>query len=73
MQLRSLINAFVIPCLDCIMSLVSIVINKYELRQFMYAYANNKSADQPVHPRSLINAFVIPYLDCIMSLVSIIK
>ena len=33
-------------------------------------YANNKGADQPVHPRSLISAFVIRCLDCIIPLVS---
>ena len=32
---------------------------------------NNKSADQPVHPRSLISAFVIRCLDNIIPLVSI--
>ena len=31
-------------------------------------YANNKGADQPVHPRSLISAFVIHCLDSIISL-----
>ena len=33
-------------------------------------YANNKGADQPVHPRSLISAFVVRSLDSIISLVS---
>ena len=28
-------------------------------------YANNKGADQPVHPRSLISAFVVRCLDSI--------
>ena len=32
-------------------------------------YANNKGADQPVHPRSLISAFVVRSLDSIISLV----
>ena len=35
------------------------------------SYANNKGADQPVHPRSLISAFVVPCLDSIISLDSI--
>ena len=34
-------------------------------------YANNKGADQPVHPCSLISAFVVRCLDSIISLVSI--
>ena len=34
-------------------------------------YANNKGADQPVHPRSLIGTFVVDCLDSIISLVSI--
>ena len=33
-------------------------------------YANNKGADQPVHPRSLIGTFVVHCLASIMSLVS---
>ena len=36
-------------------------------------YANNKSADQPEHPRSLISAFVVRCLYSVMSLVSVIK
>ena len=34
-------------------------------------YANNKGADQPVHPRNLISAFVVHCLDSIIPLVSI--
>ena len=34
-------------------------------------YANNKGADQPVHPRSLISAFVIRCLDRIIPLLAI--
>ena len=42
------------------------------MRKPVYAtYANNKCADQPVHPRSLISAFVVRCLDSIISLVSI--
>ena len=36
-------------------------------------YANNKGADQPVHPRSPISNFIVHCLDCIISLVSISK
>ena len=36
-----------------------------------YAYANNKGADQPAHPRSLISAFVVRFLDSIIPLVSL--
>ena len=34
-------------------------------------YANNKGADQPVHPRSLISTFLVRCLDSIMALFSI--
>ena len=30
------------------------------------AYANNKGADQPVHPHSLIRAFIVRCLDSII-------
>ena len=33
-------------------------------------YANNKGADQPVHPRSLISAFAVRCLDSIMSILA---
>ena len=39
----------------------------------LMAYANNKGADQPAHPRSLISAFVVRCLDSEMSLVSVTK
>ena len=32
----------------------------------LMSYANNKSADQPAHPRSLISAFVVRCLDSII-------
>ena len=35
------------------------------------SYANNKGADQPVHPRSLTSAFVVRCLDSIITLDSI--
>ena len=41
-------------------------------KRFM-PYANNKGADQYVHPRSLISAFVVHCLDSIIPLVSISK
>ena len=34
-------------------------------------YANNKGADQPVHPRNLISVFVVRCLDSIIYLDSI--
>ena len=37
------------------------------------SYANNKGADQPVHPRSLISTFVVRCLASMMSLVSVTK
>ena len=33
-------------------------------------YANNKGADQPVHPRSLISAFVVRCLDSIIPILA---
>ena len=39
----------------------------------LMAYANNKGADQPAHPRSLINTFVVRCLDSIIPVVSISK
>ena len=38
-----------------------------------YAYANNKGADQPAHPRSLISTCIVPCLVSITPLVSITK
>ena len=43
------------------------------MRKPVYAYANNKGADQPAHPRSLISTFVVHCLDSIVPLVSIFK
>ena len=37
----------------------------------LMAYANDKGADQPAHPRNLISTFVVRCLDSIMPLVSI--
>ena len=37
------------------------------------SYANNKSADQPAHPRSLNSAFVVLYLDSIIPILAISK
>ena len=34
----------------------------------LISYANNKGADQPVHPHSLISAFVVHCLDSIKTL-----
>ena len=36
-------------------------------------YANNKGADQPVHPRSLISTFVVRCLDSTIPLVVIFQ
>ena len=43
------------------------------VRKPVFAYANNKDADQPAHQRRLISVFVIHCLDSIISLVSIPK
>ena len=37
------------------------------------SYANNKDADQPVHPRSLISTFVVRCIVSVMSLISVTK
>ena len=39
----------------------TVLINKWASAQetCLWGYANNKGADQPVHPHSLISAFVI--------------
>ena len=34
-------------------------------KTYLMSYANNKSADQPAHPRSLITAFIVHCLDSI--------
>ena len=36
-------------------------------------YANNKGADQPVHPRSLISPFVVRFLDSMICILAISK
>ena len=36
-------------------------------------YANNKSADQPAHPRSLISTFVVRCLDSMICILVISK
>ena len=41
------------------------------MRKPVLSYANNKGADQPVHPRSLISAFVVRCLDSIIPILAI--
>ena len=36
-------------------------------------YANNKSADQPAHPRSLISTFIVRYLDSMIYILPLSK
>ena len=43
------------------------------MRKPVYAYANNKGADLPAHPRSLIITFVVLSLDSIIPLLAISK
>ena len=43
------------------------------MRNLIVSYANNKDADQPVHPRCLISVFIVCYLDIIIYLVSTSK
>ena len=52
-------------------SIFAILIEPGHEKMCFMSYANNKSADQPVHPRSLISAFVVRCLDSIISLDSI--
>ena len=40
------------------------------MRQPFMPYANNKAADQPVHPRSLISYLVVRYLDSIIPILA---
>ena len=46
--------------------LLSYLMRKHEF----LPYANNKGADQPIHPRSLISASVIHYLDIIIPILA---
>ena len=39
----------------------------------LMAYANNKGAGQPAHPRSLISAFVVRCLDSVICILAISK
>ena len=39
----------------------------------LMAYANNKGADQPAHPRSLISTFVVRCLDSIICILALSK
>ena len=39
----------------------------------LMAYANNKCADQPAHPRSLISPFVDRCLDSVMCILALSK
>ena len=51
---------------------ISIFADKWAMtwENLFMPYANNKGADQPVHPCSLISAFVVSGLDSIIPLVS---
>ena len=37
------------------------------------SYANNKDADEPVHPRSLIISFVVRFLDNMIPMMLYVK
>ena len=39
----------------------------------LMAYANNKGADQPAHPRSLISTFIVRCLDSMTCILAISK
>ena len=40
------------------------------MRKTVLSYANNKCADQPVHPRSLISAFVVRCVDSMIPMLA---
>ena len=40
------------------------------MRKPVLPYANNKGADQPVHPRCLVSVFAVGCLDSIMSILA---
>ena len=42
-------------------------------KMYLMAYANNKDADQPAHPRSLISTFVVRCLDSMICILAISK
>ena len=44
-------------------NLITDIIRATSWENLFKAYANNKGADQPAHPRSLISTFVIRFLD----------
>ena len=44
---------------------------EHVMRKPVLAYANNKGADQPAHPRSLTSAFVVRCLDSMIHLLAI--
>ena len=46
----------------------SLYLSRFHEKMCLMSYANNKGADQPVHPRRLISAFVVRCLDSIISL-----
>ena len=54
-------------------TLLCVIVEPGHGKTCLMLYANNKGADQPVHPRSLISAFVVRCLDSVMSLVSVTK
>ena len=49
------------------MSWKDLFIVSYVMRKPVYAYANNKGTDQPVHLSSLISAFDVCCLDSIIA------
>ena len=49
----------------------SVIIEPGHEKMCLMPYANNKGADQPVHPRSLISAFVVRCQDRMVPLVCI--
>ena len=40
------------------------------MRKTVLSYVNNKSADQPAHPRSLVSAFVVRCVDSMIPMLA---
>ena len=52
---------------------MSILYGPGHAKMCLMAYANNKGADQPAHPRSLISTFVVRCLDSMTYILAISK
>ena len=60
-------NTIVVKRVDCS------ILGPGHTKTYLVPYANNKGADQPVHPRSLISTFVVRCLDSMICILAIAK